>query len=295
MLPLLKLHSDGQIHDLKDLVEPISTSFDLTPEERLERVSNGNTKIQDRIGWAKTFLKKAGMLSSPKRRHHQITDRGLEVLNKNLSQLYPQDIIKMYPDVMQNSFYNPDLRVDKKIADDKTSVSNLDMDPIQNLENGYLQYREGLASELLDEIKNSSPQFFEKLVVDLLLAMGYGGTNGEGKTTQVSKDGGIDGVIKEDRLGLDMIYLQAKKWENTVSRPEIDKFIGALSRNRARKGVFITTSEFSKEAVACVDSLDAKIVLIDGQKLVNLMIDFGVGVSIKNSYEIKAIDSDYFE
>jgi restriction system protein len=299
MLPLLKLYEDGKIHHRNNFTESIIEYFQLSDEEISETVSAGWSRIKDRLNWATTFLKQAELLSSPKRGYYKITERGKEVLAKNLDKLYPEDIKKMYPDVMQNSFYNPELRNKK---DSKNNVSteqeesfDLDTDPIQMIENGYTQYREALSSDLLDEIKNKSPEFFEKLVVDLLLAMGYGGAYGDGRPTQISRDGGIDGVIKEDKLGLDMIYIQAKKWENTVSRPEIDKFIGVLSRKRAKKGVFITTSNFSSDALKSVDSLDSKIVLVDGEKLVNLMIDFGVGVSVKTSYEIKDIDSDYFE
>ncbi len=167
--------------------------------------------------------------------------------------------------------------------------------PEENLDESYKKIRESLANEILDKVKSCSPLFFERLVVELLVAMGYGGTlQDAGKAVGKSGDGGIDGIIKEDRLGLDVIYLQAKRWEGNVSRPEIQKFAGALLGNQARKGVFITTSDFTKEAKDYVKTISSNIILINGEELAELMIDYNVGVSVATTYEIKKIDSDYF-
>jgi restriction system protein len=168
--------------------------------------------------------------------------------------------------------------------------------PEEALDDAYQSIRKGLATELLSQVKSSSPKFFEQLVVDLLLKMGYGRAGGgTGKAIGRSGDEGIDGIIAEDRLGLEMVYLQAKRWEGTIGRPDIQRFVGALHGRHARKGVFITTSTFSAEAINYVQTIDPKVALIDGVQLAEFMIDFNVGVSTDRSYEVKKIDSDYFE
>lgn len=172
---------------------------------------------------------------------------------------------------------------------------NEDRTPQEHIEYGYLQLKQGLAEDVLAQVRQSSPFFFEKIVVDLLLAMGYGGSRAEaGQVTQKTGDGGIDGIINEDKLGLDVIYIQAKRWENPIGRPEVQKFAGALMGRKAKKGIFMTTSAFTKEAQEFVQSIDSRIILIDGERLAKLMIDHNVGVAVGQSYEIKRIDSDYF-
>jgi len=229
-------------------------------------------------------------LNSTKRGYFQISKRGLNILSQNLTRI-DNKTLRQFPEF--NEFQN---RKNEKTA--KTLVEDLEEThntPEESLETAYQTIRNSLASEILDKVKSCSPLFFERLVVELLVAMGYGGTlQDAGKAVGKSGDGGIDGIIKEDRLGLDVIYLQAKRWEGNVSRPEIQKFAGALLGNQARKGVFITTSDFTKEAKDYVKSISSNIILINGEELAELMIDYKVGVSVATTYEIKRTDSDYF-
>jgi len=230
---------------------------------------------------------KAGLLESPKRGVFVITKRGSKVLSekpKALSAKY----LERFPEFV--AFRN--LRHDKnKDSDQVESLAT----PEETLEAGYQRIRESLAQEILDKVKAASPSFFERLVVDLLVKMGYGGSRKDaGEAIGRSGDGGVDGIIKEDRLGLDILYIQAKRWEGNVSRPEIQKFVGALQGKHARKGIFLTTSSFSREAHEFVKHIETKIVLIDGVTLAGLMIDHAVGTSTAAVYEIKKVDQDYF-
>lgn len=292
LLPLLKMISDEQTHTLRSLYERLSDEFGLSHEERAELLPSGNQSIiEDRIGWAKTYLKKAGLLEYPKRGHVQITQRGLEFLQQGHSELKARDL-RQYDEFQeftnQTSESNSGTNPAQEVASDEAT-------PTEAIEAAYQRLRAELASEIMSQIKDSSPIFFERLVVDLMIKMGYGGSRKEAReATRPSAEGGIDGIIREDRLGLDTIYLQAKRWDNVVGRPEIQKFAGALQGERAKKGVFITTSSFSREAKEYVNNVDSKIVLIDGERLTGLMIDFGVGVSTRQVFEVKQLDSDYF-
>lgn len=290
MLPLLKLAQDQQEHSLHDAIELLASQFGLTQAEREELLPSGRQAAFDnRVGWARTYLKKAGLLNSPKRGYFQITERGLNILKQN-------------PSKINNKFLNqfPEFVAFQKPAEETAVVQNTLTDtgqtPEEEMESVYQQLRKGLASDLLDAIKGCSATFFEVLVVDLLVKMGYGGTRKDaGQAIGKSSDGGIDGIIKEDRLGLDIVYIQAKKWDGTsIGRPEIQKFAGALQGQRARKGVFITTSTFTQQAREYTSFIDSKIVLIDGDLLAQLMIDYNMGVSLVASYEIKRVDTDYF-
>ncbi|MGM7317562.1 restriction endonuclease [Idiomarina sp. ST10R2A5] len=292
LLPLLKMVSDEQTHTLRSLYERLSDEFGLSHEERAELLPSGNQSIiENRIGWAKTYLKKAGLLEYPKRGHVQITQRGLKLLKRGYAELKARDL-RQFDEFQeftnQTSESNSDTNPAQEVASDEAT-------PTEAIEAAYQRLRAELASEIMSQIKDSSPIFFERLVVDLMIKMGYGGSRKEaGEATRPSADGGIDGIIREDRLGLDTIYLQAKRWDNVVGRPEIQKFAGALQGERAKKGVFITTSSFSREAKEYVNNVDSKIVLIDGERLTGLMIDFGVGVSTRQVFEVKQLDSDYF-
>lgn len=292
MLPLLQYISDGQEHSLRETINGLANQFQLTKEERKDLLPSGRQATFDnRVGWARTYMKKAGLVDSKKRGYFHITPRGLEVLKKN-------------PSKIDNNFLNQfaefrdfrDRSQNNKPEASSTSTNTLDsITPEEEIERAYQNVRKSLAIELIDTVKSCSPQFFEQLVVDLLVKMGYGGTRKDaGEAIGMSGDGGIDGIIKEDRLGLDIVYIQAKRWEGTVTRPEIQKFAGALQGLRARKGVFITTSSFSQGAEEYVKLIESKIVLIDGELLSQLMIDFNIGVSTISSYELKRIDSDYF-
>lgn len=288
-LPMLKLAADGQVWSLADAREELAKHFQLTEEEIEELLPSGRqARFANRVAWAKVYLERGGLLSSPKRAHFQISDRGREVL-----QSPPEEIsikfLSQYPEFQEFRSRS------SKNSDDESDDTESDT-PEETLEAAYLTIRKNLASEVLERVKACTPRFFEHLVVDLLLNMGYGRAGGgSGERVGQSGDEGIDGIISEDRLGLEMVYLQAKRWEGTVGRPEIQKFVGALHGKRARKGVFITTGSFSADAAAYVQTIDPKIALVDGKQLAEYMIDFGLGVSLVRAYEVRRIDTDYFE
>ena len=292
MLPLLKLAGDQQEHNNREAVETLADHFDLTEEEKKERLSSGSRVFANRLGWAKMYLAKAGLLESTRRGHFKITEAGLSVLKDN-----PRDIDNTY--LEQFPAFLAFIRASKpteSIFQPEESEEFEQKTPEELMKYGYEKLHKDLVLELLDTIKGCPPDFFEELVVDLLLKMGYGGSRDDaGKAVGKSGDGGIDGIIKEDKLGLDIVYIQAKKWENTVGAPEIQKFAGALQGKRAKKGVFITTSTFSRQAREYVSEIESKIVLIDGEQLAEFMIEHEIGVSRVASYEIKKIDSDYFD
>ena len=250
---------------------------------------SGQQEIFDnRIGWARTYMKKAGLIEAPKRGINRISPRGMDVLKQK-----PQRIDVNYLTQFQEFQDFRALRHTK--AEEISETQMNDKTPEESLEIAYQRIRNDLASDLLQRLNACSPAFFERLVVEVIVKMGYGGTRQDaGKAIGKSGDGGIDGIIKEDKLGLDAIYIQAKRWENTVGRPEIQKFVGALTGLRAKKGLFITTSNFSSDSEDYVSRIDAKIVLIDGETLAQLMIEYNVGVSTINTYEVKKVDSDYF-
>lgn len=291
MRPLLAQLADGESRAVSTLHDALCTQFRLTPEDIKQRISSGTqTVMRNRVGWARTYLGKAGLLEIPQRSYAKITERGLQAL-RQCPERIDIKFLKKYDEFRE--FVSAKTE-DKEIG--SPTVTEQDhTTPEERLASSYQAINKSLADELIATIRAAHPSFFEQLVVDLMLAMGYGGSRKEaGQATQATNDDGIDGIIKEDRLGLDTIYLQAKRWQATVQRPEIDKFIGTLTRQRARKGVFITTSEFSDGARAAVHSLDIKVVLIDGQQLAELMIEHNLGVTRKEVYEVKQIDSDYF-
>ncbi len=287
MLPLLKFSSDNKEHSVHEAVDVLANQFNLTNEERKELLPSGQQEIFfNRVGWARTYMKKAGLLRSPKRGLLVITDIGLDVLKEN-----PRTIDNNF--LMQFEEFK-EFRKRKK----KNGYGNGDDNgktPEEEFEVAYENLRSELSSEVIQQLKQCPPTLFERIVVEVLVKMGYGGTlKDAGKAIGKSGDEGIDGIIKEDRLGLDIIYIQAKRWENVIGRPEIQKFAGALQGQRAKKGIFITTSNFSKEAVEFASKIETKIILIDGEKLSEYMIDFNVGVTKVSTFELKKIDSDYF-
>lgn len=293
MLPLLRLAADDQDHRFRDAVESLADDFRLSPEDRTELLPSGQQPLfNNRVGWANTYLKQAGLLESPRRRLFRITQRGRDLLKEQPERI-DVSLLERYPEFVE---FRGKHRPRKSQAGDTTPVQAPTSDtPEDALSNAYNSLRAELESELLEEIGRSSPAFFEQLVVDVLVKMGYGGSRQDaGRAIGRSGDGGIDGIINEDRLGLDVIYIQAKRWESTVGRPEIQKFAGALQGHRARKGVFITTSGFSREALGYAGMIEARIILIDGDRLAKLMVDHGVGVSTVGTYEVKRVDSDYF-
>jgi restriction system protein len=293
MFPLMRLASDQQEHRLRETVERMADEFRLSEADREELLPSGrNTVLYNRVGWAKTSLMKAGLIESPRRGIFRVTERGLTVLGENPTRI-DLKYLRRFPEFVQFQT----VATDKKKPKAEPSSNGADEEtPEEKLEYAYQQLRVALVEEILDRLKAGSPKFFEQVVLELLVGMGYGGSRRDAaERVGKSYDGGIDGIIKEDRLGLDVIYIQAKRWENTVGRPEVQKFVGALQGNRAKKGVFITTASFSQEAERYAENLDCKVVLIDGAKLAQNMIDFNIGVSRVAAYEIKKVDSDYFE
>lgn len=290
MLPLVQFASDDKEHSLREAIDYLANYFQLTKEERKELLPSGRQATFDnRVGWSRTHLAKAGLLNSTRRGYFEITQLGKQILEQK-PDVINMAFLKRYPDYIE--FIRPSTQDEKTAVSDETDASQT---PEEAIESAYQRVREELAKEILATIKSCSPAFFERLVIDLLVQMGYGGTRKDaGEAIGGSGDGGIDGIIKEDRLGLDIVYIQAKRWENTVSRPEIQKFAGALQGQRARKGIFITTANFSDGAKQYVSFIDSKIVLIDGNMLAQLMIDYNIGVTPFATYEMKRLDSDYF-
>lgn len=293
MLPLLKEVSDRKEHRFRDLIESLSLKFHLSEDERKELLPSGQQPIFDnRVGWAKTYLKKAGLLDSSRRAYVEITNRGLDILKQNPSEINVK-FLRQFDEFVE--FQAPNKDKDREIED--SIEENSDRTPEEMLESAYQKIRKSLAQEILNKVLDMSPSFFERLVVELLVKMGYGGSlKDAGQATKQSGDQGIDGTIKEDKLGLDIIYIQAKRWQpgNVVGRPEIQKFVGALAGQGAKKGIFITTSFFTKEALEYAPRNETKIVLIDGERLSQLMIDYSLGATTQTTYELKKIDSDYF-
>jgi restriction system protein len=289
MLPLLKQLATGKPRSYREVREAVAADLGLTREELAQRLPSGKQSTYDnRFGWAKTYLQKADLVMSPQRGVVQITELGRGALNNGVTTISKQYLMQFpsfqaFLDQGDQSEARPPVPADTEVT------------PDESIEQNFTQLRQETEAQLLDLIGRSSPAFFEQLVVDLLLKMGYGGSlEDAGKAIGRSSDGGIDGIIKEDKLGLDAIYIQAKRWQGTVGRPEIHRFAGSLHGVRARKGVFITTSRFTSEATEYVASIDLKIVLIDGKTLARLMFEHGLGVTTYKTFELKRIDSDYF-
>lgn len=293
MLPLLRFAADGNDHTTREAVEILATEFQLTPAERNELLASGQQAIfNNRVGWANSYLKKAGLLESPRRGALRITARGKQMLGDNPTRIDVK-YLERFPEFIE---FRDASRNNRETTTTESVAVATEQTPEEALELAHQSLRLSLAEDILSRILSCSPTFFERLVVELLVKMGYGGSRRDaGERIGQSGDGGIDGIIKEDRLGLDTIYIQAKRWQGSVGRPEIQKFVGALQGQRAKKGVFITTSSYTAEAIDYASRIDTKVVLIDGQLLANLMMDFDVGVSASASYIVKRIDSDYFE
>jgi len=287
MLPLLQFCADGKEHSNLEALDALASQFQLSDSERKQLLPSGQQPLFDnRVAWARAHMKMALLIENPRRGIFRITERGKNVLAQNPSSINLK-FLRQYPEYVDNR---------KKPETEDVSPSEPEIQtPEEQIEQAYETLRESLAREILQQLKCSSPSFFEKVVVDVLVRMGYGGSlKDAGHAIGRSGDEGIDGVINEDKLGLDSIYIQAKRWEASVTRPEIQKFAGALQGKRATKGVFITTSDFSTGPKEFVTNIASKIILIDGNHLANLMIDYGVGVSTEAIYELKKLDSDFF-
>ena len=290
MLPLLRFVENGNEYSIRAAIDGLSEKFGLTDSEKHELLPSGQQpRFDNRVAWARSYMTKAALLESTRRGHFRITERGKEVLAKNPSAINVQ-FLRQFPEFVQ---FRAKHREREETAE--TTETETIQTPGELLDAAYQKLREDLSAEILKSVKECPPSFFERLVIDVLVNMGYGGSRKEaGKAVGRSGDEGIDGIINEDRLGLDVIYIQAKRWQAKIGRPEIQKLAGALQGRRAKKGIFITTSDFSREARDYVEKIDAKIVLIDGEQLAQLMIDHNVGVTLVTSYETKKIDSDYF-
>lgn len=292
MLPLIEFISDGKEYKMRNVTDELAIKFGVTEEEQKELLPSGVAPVfYNRTAWAKTYLKKAGLIDSPKQGIVVISKRGLDVLKKKPSSINVK-FLKQFSEFVE---FQTSKREDE--IETETSEEQSIQTPEESLETAYQKIRKSLASELINKVVELSPAFFEKLVVELLVKMGYGGSiKDAGKAMGKSGDEGIDGTIKEDKLGLDIIYIQAKRWKpgNVVGRPELQKFVGALAGQGAKKGIFITTSNFTKEAIEYTPRNETKIVLIDGHQLAQLMIDYNLGCTPQQTYEVKKIDSDYF-
>lgn len=284
MLPFLKIIGDGQTYTTAEITPILAKEFNLTEEELNELTPTKTHKVfKNRVHWAKAQMKMYGIIDIVYKHTFKITERGKKLLEEN-------------PSAISNSYLKEKFKEEIPEVSVGETTGEIINTPEEQIDNGYLRLRKTLEVELLEKLKKVTPKFFENIVVELLVKMGYGGLiPGSGEVTKYTNDEGIDGIIKEDKLGLDIIYIQAKRWEGNVSRPEIQKFNGALAGKKAKKGVFITTSDFSKEARSYVENLETKIILINGIDLAQYMIDYNLGVSVQNTYEIKKIDSDYFE
>lgn len=284
--PLLDLAADGREHSIQEARESIGKTMALSEEDLNELLPSGTQrKFDNRVAWAKSYFVQANVFDSPRRGYFRITQRGQD-LHKKGHKIIDIRILNQYPEFVE--FHKARVTREEEIEPSTET-------PEETLQKSYENIRSDLASQIIQRIANNSAQFFERLVVDLMVSMGYGGSRADaGKSIGGSGDEGIDGIIKEDRLGLDLVYLQAKRWESTVGRPDVQKFVGALHGKRAKKGVFITTGKFSDDAKRYIETIDPKVILIDGRMLAELMIDQGLGTTTTATYQVKRIDSDYF-
>ncbi len=290
IMPVLLSHlSDGLEHSNQETLEALVTVFKLSEDERAQLLPSGSQGLfVNRVAWAKSHLKQAGLIESPSRAVYRITERGREAIKKSPT-VINMKFLNQFPEYQEFRARKQQIYGAVSNEDDES------LTPQERIDIAYKQLHNQLSTEILQRIKDCPAAFFERLVVDLLIAMGYGGSRRDaGKAIGKSGDGGVDGIINEDKLGLDSIYVQAKRWADSVSRPEIQKFAGALQGKRAKKGVFITTSDFSKEAFEYVSRIETKIILINGSQLASFMIDHGVGVNTIASYTLKKMDQDYF-
>jgi restriction system protein len=289
MLPLLKNIANGEEHELNETIEELANHFKLSEEDLKELLPSGLQPVfRNRVGWARTYLKKAGLLDTPRRGHFKILQRGLDLLKENPKEIIAK-LLTRYDEFVEFKTF-------KKEKGEIQVEHGIEQTPEEVLEYAHQKLNSELAIEVLEVVKKCSATFFEKLVIDLLLTMGYGGSRKDaGQAIGKSHDGGIDGIIKEDKLGLDITYVQAKRWENSVPVKELRDFVGALAYKKAKKGIFITTSSFPLSGHDFVKQIEHKIILIDGDMLARLMIENNVGISTTTTYQVKRIDSDYFE
>jgi len=289
MLPILRLAGDRKEHSVAEFRQRIAPEFNLSEHELAERLaSDSQTVFANRIGWAVQYLKAAAVLKAVRRGVYQITDRGLALLKEKPTEINARTL-RQFPEFLEFHEKGTEAVVTPPSPEVKET-------PEESLEHSYQALREALATELLETIKSGTPAAFEKIVVDLLVAMGYGGSvEDAGKVVGKSGDGGIDGIMKQDKLGLDFLYVQAKRWKDLVGSPEVMRFSGSLTKKHANRGVFIRTSFFSKDALEYIEETPQRIILIDGRRLASLMIEHNVGVAPAKTYTLKQLDQNYFE
>ena len=304
LMPILKFLADGKERKRREVAVAVADHFGLSEEQRADMLPSGAAPTYvSRSGWGLTFLKKAGFVVRPRRGIYAINDAGRAIASSGRTEIDAAYLREHSPEYMawvnECRAGNQERKAARKEGVDFSSepeAATADMTPEEALQQAHATLRADLADEILETIKEQDPAFFERLVVRLLVKMGYGGSF-EDAARSVGKagDGGIDGIIKEDRLGLDAIYLQAKRYQGSVGRPAVQAFVGAITGHRANKGVFLTTGTFTREAAEYVKNLDKTVVLVDGDRLAELMIEFNLGVTLEQTYEIKRIDSDFFE
>jgi restriction system protein len=292
MRPVLELLSDGHDHQVKSIQAALAERFSLSAEDTEQMLPGGTGKLfANRVGWATTYLYQTKLIERPRRAMYRITERGRQVLADSPDRVDLKTLTQFEElDEFRKGRHRAQRDEGVVVAPPEDEQT-----PDERIDAAYRESRSALATTLLDRVFEQSPDFFERLVLDVLQAMEYGGSRDDA-TEQLGQSGdeGVDGVIREDRLGLDLIYVQAKRWHNAVGRPEIQKFFGALMGQRATKGVFITTSTFSRDAIEYADGVTPRIILVDGNELAELMIDHGVGVSVSRSYDVQRVDLDYF-
>ncbi len=297
MLPLLEFAAERKAEISTDeAVEALAARLNLTDDDLKQMLPSGVQRtFVDRVGWSATYMKKAGLLESTRRGYYRITSRGYDLLKTKPTTVNVK-LLKQYPEFLEFQQLKGTRSGEKRDTSGESPDPGI-ATPSEALENAYENLRDELIDELLSRLKQSTPSFFERIVVDLLVRMGYGGSRADaGKAIGKSGDGGIDGIIKEDKLGLDVVYIQAKRWDNNpVGRPDVMQFAGALQAQKATKGIFITTSRFTQDARNYVTQIGSKVVLIDGEQLSHLMIDHDVGVSTISLYPVKKIETDYFD
>jgi len=293
-LPLLQVLNDGKERRVRDAAKALEQVFNLTEEDLRQTVSGGEQKFLNRVWWARTHLVKAGLVMSPKRGHIRITDAGRAILKNPTERLSAKFLAQQSTD-FADFFYGSKEKGGGSGPTPVIEPIDDGLTPIERMDQAVGQLRSALRDDLLKQIHTCSPEFFEHLVLNVLVAMGYGGNfQDSGQVVGGPGDKGVDGIINEDRLGLDKIYLQAKRWVEKVSGSEIQKFIGALQMRNARKGVFITTSDFTHSARDAVANLAFAVVLLNGNQLAELMIEYKVGVAVEQSFEVCRMDMDYF-
>lgn len=294
MLPLLTILGDGKVHSLCEIADRIAEEFAIDDQARKQLLPSGKYPVfRSRVSWAKTYMGKAKLLETPKKAHYRITSRGEELLNSTSTKI-DKSLLMQFPEFID--FITPSKEA-AKTSKSKSERQAIDdkQTPVEAIEAAHARLDDQLRKDMMTEVLDQSPEFFEKLVVDLLLQMGYGGSRKDaGAAIGKSSDGGIDGTINEDKLGLDVIYLQAKRYTNPVPISHVRDFAGALMGKRARKGILVTTSTLPSSAYNYVSQIEHKIILIDGERLTRLMVDHHVGVSVEQTFQIKKIHSDYY-